>query len=124
MTTAKHPPPWRWEPSASDPNNTAVASWLVDADGQVLVSSNTDEDVALLSPVVRELIRIAPEMEAAIRGVEWSVTLPDTAGGSGCCPECESRAGYGPANPGDPHAEDCSIGTVLAALDAARRATP
>jgi hypothetical protein len=125
----EHPAPWAWRYSPSG------AGWeLRDSNGGIIIGSESLDGKhwvvtgAGVSDPVRELIRVAPDMEAALRKMEWSVTLPDTEGGGRCCPDCKCDAD--PVTWGQGlkiikhravHANECSIGTILAALDAARK---
>lgn len=96
-----HPPPWRWDykPSARVP-------WaLVDADNMSMGVVAVMPDADAIPPDVRELIRLAPTMEALLRKCEW-----DTGGE---CPAC--------GDAGRVHGSDCELASVLAALDAARK---
>jgi len=96
---AEHPAPWRWVPRslAGDPGE------LVDASGDQVVRVEADE-VRFASPVVRELIRLAPEMEQALRG------LRDLHGTGGeYATALRERI-------------DSRIALIIAALDAARKA--
>lgn len=66
---------------------------------------------------VVELFRRSPEMEATIRGLEWSAIVASGANVStDCCPRCSRSIAQG-------HLSGCQIGDLLAALDAARRGT-
>ncbi len=98
----EHPAPWRWVPGSSSRKDPLAANWLADANGVILVSPDVDEEIEIASPVVSELIRLAPEMEALLRR---AVDLLDTLGGGGSPVAIESAA-------------------LLAAIDAARKATP
>jgi hypothetical protein len=75
--------------------------------------------------VDRELIRLAPEMEAVLRKFQWS---GPTASFRSPCPACGREDNHwvnaetGPRFRPGGHAKDCSIGTILTALDAARSA--
>jgi hypothetical protein len=109
----EHPAPWAYIPFP----NSSLPDWaLVDATGAHVARPNLGGggvSIALASPLARELIRLAPEMEEALRAVEYG-------GPFDRCPTCGVAGYVGKA----PHEVGCSIGRVLAALDAARAAKP
>jgi len=84
---AEHPAPWRW-----DPNDQ-----LLDADGGFVLRG--DDDGIWPSEAARELIRLAPELEQALRFF------------------VEMTAGMWPLHPKAAKAHE-----LLATLDAARKA--
>jgi hypothetical protein len=133
----KHPAPWKWLPVKATSELVSYQPgdpieglfYLYDATGTP-VGPDCDCNrefryVEARDNVARELIRLAPEMEAALRKVECSGTLPDTVGGGSCCPDCEGEQPWTKDNRYGAvvHADGCSIGDILAALDAARKAT-
>lgn len=96
----EHPAPWRWV----DEGNL---SWrLEDAAGKAVAAACNTGELLVPDPMARELIRLAPEMEVLVRD------LYRTEEG---CMDCG-------AFDKDPHEDDCRIGPILAALDAARKA--
>lgn len=104
---AEHPAPWTWE------------TWdgqLHDATGCKVIDA-IDEDgrkarAYIRSPLARELIRLAPEMAALLRALEWT-----ESDGLSVCPSCGHRDDNG-------HLGSCTLASLLAALDATRKATP
>lgn len=104
----EHPAPWRWIEDATKTVQGEVA--LVDANGAIVVEAVNcngydDGSIAVVScesPLARELIRLAPEMAAF---VERFVR-------DGNCNWCGGDGRHGSA---------CTVGRVLAALDAARK---
>lgn len=66
----EHPAPWRWaKPDYPTEERAANALELLDANDNIVLSSQGDDWswVEVDSPVARELIRLAPEMEALLR---------------------------------------------------------
>ncbi len=95
---SEHPAPWRWHAPGFAPKSLAATA-LLDADGMKLLDS--DEDFGIASPLARELIRLAPELERSLRDV------------------IDRIGGIRPAHPVVAKAI-----LVLAALDAARSVKP
>ncbi len=100
--------------------------WLADADFFYVacVPSHTMRDAVdgtpktVPSPAVRELLRVAPEMETLLREIAWVWTTPD--GRHGDCGDCGHGVKYCDAN-----AWRCrgrSARALLARLDEARKA--
>lgn len=94
---AEHPTPWRWD--------DASGGWLVDAADAPVVSvafvrSDPPRSVISTSPAVRELIRLAPEFEWALRYF------------------VEMTEGISPIHP-----EHAKARQLLTSLDAARKGT-
>ena len=130
----KHPAPWRWTPIKAEYEMIGFKKgdeipgqfFLVDARGEdVIFGCDCDADrefryVEVDDPVVRELIRLAPEMEALLRKLEYAGSKDSYGDPVDCCPECKATAGFGQMNPGDGHTKDCELGRILAALDAER----
>jgi len=110
----EHQAPWRWVDSSLDPHDDLSKDFLLDGSGGRILMANKDDAISIESPVARELIRVAPEMEALLRKHRQSGRHVDEPGAP-CCPECH---GFGEC------AEDCAWGAILAALEAARKATP
>lgn len=102
-----HPAPWAW--NADD-------GGLYDSEGGDIIWGVGDRKVAVSSVVVREMLRLAPEMEAMLRSFEWRA---DTRWIGGCCPSCNARRGAVPSKPTS-HFSDCKLAALLAAIDAAR----
>lgn len=110
----EHPAPWRWIEDATKTVQGEVA--LVDANGAIVVEAVNcngydDGSIAVVScesPVARELIRLAPEMEALLRKIEW-------AGAMDWCPCCNRRGSA------DGHFGDCALAEILDLMDATRR---
>jgi len=105
---ADHPAPWIWnwrqDPGDAQPQ---PAGWVTDANGSIVLSGAEPA-----SPLARELIRLAPQMEALLRN-------PDLWDGTGHKSGC-----FDPDEPCD-NLEPCwkhKLVPVLAALDAARKA--
>jgi hypothetical protein len=114
----KHPAPWQWA-MTTDSGGIRKPWRLEDANGREVISGEFDFDdpnVRLASPLAGELIRLAPEMEAALRRLEWISDREETA-----CYEC--GVVFHAFEPAPAHETGCSIGTILAALDAARAVT-
>jgi hypothetical protein len=96
--TGEHPAPWRWR-------EYGMAWGLEDANcADVLTLTNDASWIELASPLAREMIRLAPEMEAALR-----LTLGELR---------EYGSGHSPAD----NKGERAAATILAALDAARKA--
>ena len=108
----EHSAPWRWRPD----ENGHTDLHLVDANGDTITLG--DETLDEAPPFTRELIRLAPEMEALLRSIEWKA---DTRWEGGCCPSCNGRRDVGGPSG---HFADCKLAALLAALDAARAVKP
>ncbi len=108
-TRDAHPAPWRWDDYG-----------LLDANGKRIVYEQgaigpDDGGVAVETPAVAELIRLAPEMEALLRQVQYGGDYYHD------CPWCQCTGSHDMTttlNHGP-----CPLGTLLDALDAARAAT-
>jgi len=106
-----HPAPWRWDPSRDSLRDVSVADWLRDGDGKIILAPNTMEEIAIASPIVRELIRLAPEMEALLRDQYVGMSCPHADMATKGCLEVGDR---------NPCWEHKRIALVVA-LDAARK---
>ncbi len=106
----KHPPPWRWAVTR-DYRDAEVLWRLEDSTGtEVVAKGFCGADIQVASPVVRELIRLAPEMEAMLRSIEW-------------CPSCSGRNRTSPDGTSF-HFSECKLAAILSAIDAARKDAP
>lgn len=90
-----HPAPWRWD--------EGPFSGVMDANDEVIVCANIYAGVDTATPLVRELIRLAPEMEVLLR---LSVDRDD-------CLTCDGLS---------EHRSDCKLAALVATIDAARAA--
>jgi hypothetical protein len=101
----EHPAPWRWKEK-----------------GSVVGLLAANETEPLFTASGRELIRLAPELEALLRKLEWSSDFGTLTGP--CCPDCGARRPIGVDGRTVKHKPQCGIAAILAALDAARKETP
>ncbi len=113
----EHPAPWEVLPDGSAPENACFSSGLVDADGERVLGPTNDQNLYFASPYVRELIRLAPELEALLRKMEWIFSADEEADE---CPSCFAQS---PLSDGRrEHGDGCELAALLAKLDAARKA--
>lgn len=94
--TRQHPAPW----TVTDPPHT----FYRDATGG-LVFATVSHD-----PRLRELLRVAPEMESLLRTLEFADMNPLSA--TARCPSCLGTPYLG-------HAAGCALAALLAKIDAA-----
>lgn len=106
--------PWRWQWTFRAPDDPLKANYLHDDAHDPVIDIDANGDLTIVSPLARELIILAPVMEAALRKVEWNATPINTAVVDRvCCPCCDAHRDRG-------HNGGCDLARILAALDAAR----
>ena len=103
MSGQHSPGPWRW----------VLGRGLVDGNGVGLeIRSTSMSEPTATSEANEALIAAAPEMEALLRDIEWAAVF---SGQPNCCPSCARTKEEG-------HISECSLGGLLARIDAARKA--